>query len=52
MSASPSQAAINAALRRLQRKNPGVVYQVLRASNGEVAIVTKAYVDAARKGSV
>jgi hypothetical protein len=27
------------ALRRLQKQNPGVEYRVIRASNGEVAIV-------------
>jgi hypothetical protein len=41
MAASPSQQQINAALRRMQAKNPGVEFVVLRASNGEVAILPK-----------
>ena len=48
MAASPSQAKIKAALRRLQKKNPGVEYVVLRASNGEVAIMPKSYVEACK----
>lgn len=44
MGASPSKATINAALKRLQRKNPGVEFQILRASNGEVAIMPREYV--------
>jgi hypothetical protein len=39
MAASPSKARINAALLALQRKNPGTVFKVIRASNGEVAII-------------
>ena len=41
MAASPSQKQINAYLRRMKKKNPGVEYVVLRASNGEVAILPK-----------
>lgn len=39
MAASPSERAIRARLRRLAKKYPGVTFQVLRASNGEVAIM-------------
>jgi hypothetical protein len=39
MAASPSKAAINARLRRLRRKYPDASFRVLRASNGEVAIM-------------
>jgi hypothetical protein len=45
MAATPSYQEIQQALRRLQKKNPGVEYQVLRASNGEVAIMPKKQVD-------
>jgi len=41
MAASPSKSQINVALRRLQKKHPGVEFVVLRASNGEVAILEK-----------
>jgi hypothetical protein len=41
MAASPSKQQIAAALRRLQKANPGVEYVVLHASNGEVAILPK-----------
>lgn len=41
MAASPSPEKIRRALRRLERKNPGVEFVVLRASNGEVAILPK-----------
>lgn len=41
MAASPSKQQIARALRRLQKKNPGVEFVVLRASNGEVAIMPK-----------
>lgn len=41
MAASPSKQAIAAALRRLRKANPGIEYVVLRASNGEVAILPK-----------
>ena len=41
MAASPSKQAIAAALRRLRKANPGIDYVVLRASNGEVAILPK-----------
>lgn len=39
MAASPSKEQIRAALNGLAKKNPGVTYVVLRASNGEVAIL-------------
>ncbi|MBE3138140.1 MAG: hypothetical protein IMZ43_12235 [Thermoplasmata archaeon] len=38
-----SQDRINRKLRYLKKKNPNQEYVVLRASNGEVAIVTKEY---------
>jgi hypothetical protein len=41
MAASPSKSQIQSELRRLQKKNPGVEYVILRASNGEVAILPK-----------
>ena len=41
MAASPSKAAIAAALRKLRKANPGIEYVILRASNGEVAILPK-----------
>ena len=41
MAASPSKQQIAAALRKLKKTNPGVEYVVLRASNGEVAILPK-----------
>lgn len=39
MARSPSKTEINRALRRLQKNNPGVTFRVIRASNGEVAII-------------
>ena len=39
MSASPSEQVIRRQLRKMAQQNPGVTYIVLRASNGEVAIV-------------
>ena len=44
MAASPSQAVINRRKRQLE-KETGKPYVVLRASNGEVAILSKEYVD-------
>ena len=44
MAASPSQAVINRKLKALERKT-GKPHVVLRASNGEVAIMSKEYVD-------
>jgi hypothetical protein len=41
MAASPSKDTIQAYLRKLRKKNPGVEFVVLRASNGEVAILPK-----------
>lgn len=41
MAASPSKQQIQAALRKLQKKNPGVAFVIIRASNGEVAILPK-----------
>jgi len=43
MGAGVSQDRINRRLRYLKKKNPNQEYMVLRASNGEVAIVTKEY---------
>jgi len=48
MAAGASKQQIANALRRLKRKNPTETYVVLRASNGEVAIVTQAYLDSVR----
>lgn len=48
MAAGASRQQIARALKRLQTKNPDVAYVVLRASNGEVAIMTKAHVDACK----
>ncbi len=53
MGAGISQARINRKLKSLQKKNPGEVYRVIRASNGEVAIVTQKWHDLCMpKGSV
>jgi len=43
MGAGVSQDRINRRLRYLKKKNPNQEYVVLRASNGEVAILTKEY---------
>lgn len=48
MGASPSQAKINRAKARLE-KETGKPHVVLRASNGEVAIMSKEYVDSCRR---
>ncbi len=45
MAAGMSQAKINRKLRELQKKNPGEKYRVIRASNGEVAIITQKWYD-------
>lgn len=47
MAASPSQQVINRKLRELERKT-GKKHVVLRASNGEVAILSQEYVDSVR----
>lgn len=39
MAASPSEQVIRRHLRKMANQNPGVTFIVLRASNGEVAIV-------------
>lgn len=39
MAASPSEKLIKRAAKRLANKYPGIEFQVLRASNGEVAIL-------------
>jgi hypothetical protein len=46
MGAGVPQSTINRALAKLRRENPGVEYQVLRASNGEVAIMPRTEVEA------
>ena len=46
MGASISQKRIYDKLRYLKKKNPGQRYVVLRASNGEVAIITKEWYEA------
>ena len=44
MAASPSNAVINRRKRQFE-KETGKPYVILRASNGEVAIMSKEYVD-------
>lgn len=48
MGASPTQAEISRKLKAIQKKT-GEPCVVLRASNGEVAIVTKSYLDSCKK---
>jgi len=50
MGASPSQSTINKRLAYLKKKNPGVQYRVIRASNGEVAIITEEWYKSCTKG--
>jgi hypothetical protein len=50
MGASPSKEWISRKLRALKRKNPNEEYVVLRASNGEVSIVTRKYLEECRGG--
>jgi hypothetical protein len=47
MGAGVSEAKIRRELNKLAKANPGVEYRVLRASNGEVAIVSERYYQAA-----
>lgn len=49
MAAGLTKQQISSALRRLKKKNPGVEYTVLRASNGEVAILPTKQVEASRR---
>lgn len=48
MAASPSKRAIAQRLRRLRKAHPTETFVVLRASNGEVAIVTQRYLDSCK----
>lgn len=49
MGAGGSQKQINRKLAHLKKKNPGQEYVVQRASNGEVAILTKEWVGQCRR---
>ena len=51
MGAGVDKATIARHLRKLRKANPTETYVVLRASNGEVAIVTQKYLDECRKGT-
>ena len=50
MAASPSEKQIRQHLLRMARKYPGVTFVVLRASNGEVAIVDETQTSWGREG--
>lgn len=48
MAAGPTKQQIAAALRQLRKANPTETFVVIRASNGEVAIVTQRYLDSCK----